>query len=136
MFLKLNAVRLLLGAVGTVAAAAVFAQVGARAERAAPLFTVRVFEPDFSTPIVHPMVCIREFRQPLGSIGDSLGRVVFGGALPHGTLHLQIVAPGHLPVDTTIRWPATEQTRPMVVALRPRQGPPVEPRCIVDTGVR
>ena len=136
MLLKLNAVRLLVGVVGTVAAAAVFAQVGIRAGRSEPMFTVRVVEQGSTTPISHPMVCIREFRQPLGAIGDSLGQVVFGGRLPLGTLHLQIVAPGHLPVDTTIVWPVTEQARPMIVSLRPRQGPPVQPRCIVDNPSR
>lgn len=82
------------------------------------------------------MVCIREFGQPLGAIGDSLGHVVFGGALPHGTLHLRIVAPNHFPVDTTLMWPISEQTKSMIITMRPRHGTPVEPRCVVADSAR
>ena len=129
----LSSLTLMVGGVITVAAVATFAQAGDRTMLPEPLFSLHVFEQGSSKPIVHPMVCIREFRQPLGAIGDSLGLVIFGGGLPNGVLHLQIVAPGHLATDTTVVWPTAKEAKPMVIHLRLRQGPPVQPRCVVES---
>ena len=73
--------------------------------------------------------CVEEFGQPLGAIGDSLGWVSFDGVLPNGTLHLRIVAPAHLPMDTTVTWQAADDAKPIMAVLRPRVGAPIEPSC-------
>ena len=90
---------------------------------------VEVREFGTNAPVVHPMVCVKEFGQPLGAIGDSLGMVHFGGNLAPGTLHLGILAPSHFPVDTTAMWPPQTDRQVLRVAMRPGQRPTMEPRC-------
>ena len=79
--------------------------------RVSPLVTVLVTDEASGHPIPHPMVCIREFPQPLGAIGDSSGAAKFGGNLPAGTLHLRIKAPQHRDFDTTAMWPSNSEIR-------------------------
>jgi hypothetical protein len=90
---------------------------------------VLVREAGTNRVVVHPMVCIREFNQPVGPIGDSSGKVVFGGSLPTGTIHLRTMAPSHMPFDTVAAWPPSASASEIRVLLKPKPGPPTEPEC-------
>jgi hypothetical protein len=92
----------------------------------ADLVTVVVSDVSTGGAVAHPMICVREFPQPFGAIGDSAGRATFGGNLPAGTLHLRIKAPQHLDFDTTASWPSTSEIR---VKLKRRSGPSINPQC-------
>ena len=90
------------------------------------LITVVVTDAATGRAVPYPMICIREFSQPIGPIGDSTGRAMFGGNLPTGTIHLRIKAPEHMDFDTTAQWPSAAEMR---VKLKRRSGPPISPQC-------
>jgi hypothetical protein len=91
--------------------------------------TISVTDAQSGLPVVQPMVCIREFGQSHGPIGDSTGKVVIAGNLPRGTLHLRVLAPRHFPLDTIAAWPSTTSGGEMRLRLRPRSGSPTVPEC-------
>jgi hypothetical protein len=92
------------------------------------LITVVVTDAATGRAVPYPMICIREFHQPIGPIGDSTGRAMFGGNLPAGTIHLRIKAPEHMDFDTTALWPSAAELQ---VKLKRRSGPPTTPQCEV-----
>ena len=115
---------------GTLAALAFAGSTTASSSNQRPdLITVLVTEAGTSRGVVHPMVCIREFNHPIGPIGDSSGTVAFGGSLPAGVLHLRIMAPDFVSLDTTAVWPPSPTSSEMRVALKRKAGPPSEPEC-------